>query len=204
MKIIFNSCVYKINRWFRCNTPHITIGFVFLVHALYYFEYLRILLQSSRKLDADPFLKSLKVFRLKAAISGLQFVKSMMFNCSYFDKSILNDYSPMSPKMFLGPGVGQRLSNGAHSNGVHPNGAHPNGAHPNSAYPNNLPRSPPDDPSLPWSPPVSSSDCRKSCLFSMKNNEKWFYDWKRTNGRKQKTESESWGLPLMNGGLKNV
>ena len=60
----------------------------------------------------------------------------MMFNCSYFDKSILNDYSPMSPKMFLGPGVGQRLSNGAHSDGVHPNGAHPNGAHPNSAYPN--------------------------------------------------------------------
>ena len=52
----------------------------------------------------------------------------MMFNCSYFDKSILNVYSPMSPKMFLGPGVGQRLSNGAHSNGVHPNGAHPNGA----------------------------------------------------------------------------
>ena len=37
----------------------------------------------------------------------------------------------MSPKMFLGPGVGQRLSNGAHSNGVHPNGAHPNGVHPN-------------------------------------------------------------------------
>ena len=36
------------------------------------------------------FRKSLKVFRLKAAILGLQFVKSMMFNCSYFDKSILN------------------------------------------------------------------------------------------------------------------
>ena len=50
--------------------------------------------------------KSLKVFRLKAAILGLQFAKSMMFNCSYFDKSILNVYSPMSPKMFLGPAVG--------------------------------------------------------------------------------------------------
>ena len=35
-------------------------------------------------------IKSLKVFRLKVAILGLQFVKSMMFNCSYFDKSILN------------------------------------------------------------------------------------------------------------------
>ena len=90
--------------------------------------------------------KSLKVFRLKAAILGLQFVKSMMFNCSYFDKSILNVYSPMSPKMFLGPAVGQWWPNsghpnsghpyGAHPNGAHPNGAHPNGAHPNRAYPN--------------------------------------------------------------------
>ena len=52
-------------------------------------------------------IKSLKVFRLKAAILGLQFVKSMMFNCSYFDKSILNVYSPMSPKMFLGLAMGQ-------------------------------------------------------------------------------------------------
>ena len=60
----------------------------------------------------------------------------MMFNCSYFDKSILNDYSPMSPKMFLGPGVGQRLSNGAHSDGVQPNGAHPKSAHPINAHPN--------------------------------------------------------------------
>ena len=80
--------------------------------------------------------KSLKVFRLKAAILGLQFVKSMMFNCSYFDKSILNVYSPMSPKMFLGPGVGQRLSNSTHPNGTQPNGTHPNSAHPKGAYPN--------------------------------------------------------------------
>ena len=60
-----------------------------------------------------------------------------MFNCSYFDKSILNDYSPMSPKMFLGPAEGQRWPNGAHPNGVHPNDVHPNGAHPNG-----LPQSP--------------------------------------------------------------
>ena len=60
----------------------------------------------------------------------------MMFNCSYFDKSILNVYSPMSPKMFLGTVEGQQWANGAHPNGVHPNGAHPNGAHPNSAHPN--------------------------------------------------------------------
>ena len=38
-----------------------------------------------------------------------RFVKSMMFNYSYFDKSILNVYSLMSPKMFLGPAMGQRL-----------------------------------------------------------------------------------------------
>ena len=63
---------------------------------------------SRRILNSESVLKSLKVFRLKAAILGLQFVKSMMFNCSYFDKSILNVYSPMSPKMFLGPAVGQR------------------------------------------------------------------------------------------------
>ena len=66
------------------------------------------LLLNSRPRDGDLHKKSLKVFRLKAAILGLQFVKSMMFNCSYFDKSILNVYSPMSPKMFLGPAVGQR------------------------------------------------------------------------------------------------
>ena len=60
--------------------------------------------------------KSLKVFRLKAAILGLQFVKSMMLNCIYFDKSILN--------------------NGAHPNNAHPNGAHPNSAHSNGAHPN--------------------------------------------------------------------
>ena len=59
-----------------------------------------------------------------------------MFNCSYFDKSILNVYSPMSQKMFLSPVVGQWWLNGAHPNGVHPNSAHPNGAHPNGAHPN--------------------------------------------------------------------
>ena len=58
-----------------------------------------------------------------------------MFNCSYFDKSILNVYSPMSPKMFFGPGEGQRWPNGAQPNGVHPNGAYPNGAHPNGVHP---------------------------------------------------------------------
>ena len=57
-------------------------------------------------------------------------------NCSYFDKSILNVYSPMSPKMFLGPAVGQRWPNSGHPNSVHPYGAHPNGAHPNGAHPN--------------------------------------------------------------------
>ena len=36
----------------------------------------------------------------------------MMFNCSYFDKSILNIYSPMSLKMFLGLAVGQRWASG--------------------------------------------------------------------------------------------
>ena len=51
--------------------------------------------------------KSLKVFKLKAAILRLQFVKSMMCNSSYFDKSILNVYSSMSKKMFLGPAAGQ-------------------------------------------------------------------------------------------------
>ena len=49
---------------------------------------------------------------------------------------------PCPQKMFLGPGVGQRLSNGAHPNGAHPIGAHPNstqpnGAHPKSAHPIN-------------------------------------------------------------------
>ena len=91
-----------------------------------------------QKQKTKPSAKSLKVFRLKAAILGLRFVKSMMFNCSYFDKSILNVYNPMSQKMFLSPVVGQWWLNGAHPNGVHPNSAHPNGAHPNSAHPNGV------------------------------------------------------------------
>ena len=61
-----------------------------------------------------------------------------MFNCSYFDKSILNVYSPMSPKMFLGPAVGQRWPNSTHANGVQPNSTHPNGDHPNSDHPNSV------------------------------------------------------------------
>ena len=37
--------------------------------------------QRADKTSSVSFLKSLKVFRLKAAILGLRFVKSMMFNC---------------------------------------------------------------------------------------------------------------------------
>ena len=41
--------------------------------------------------------KSLKVFRLKAAILGLLFVNLVMFNCSLLFKTCLNVYSPTSP-----------------------------------------------------------------------------------------------------------
>ena len=53
------------------------------------------------KLRTNLFLalykKSLKVFRLKAAILGLKFVNLVMFNCSLLCKTCLNVYSPVTP-----------------------------------------------------------------------------------------------------------
>ena len=89
--------------------------------------------------------KSLKVFRLKAAILGLQFVKSMMFNCG----------NPREPK---GTSLGD-----------------------------------------PWwslvTPFYKWCEWKNIGKFP-KNRGKWIFFF-------QKTETESWGLPLMNGGLKN-
>ena len=48
--------------------------------------------------------KSLKVFRLKAAILGPQFVNLMMFNCSLLSKTCLNVCRPTSPILSL-PGT---------------------------------------------------------------------------------------------------
>ena len=45
-------------------------------------------------LHLKVFKKSLKVFRLKAAILGVQFVNLMMFNCSLLSKTCLNVYRP--------------------------------------------------------------------------------------------------------------
>ena len=52
--------------------------------------------------------KSLKVFRLKATILGLQFVNLMMFNCSLLSKTCLNVYRPTSPILSL-PGTSCKL-----------------------------------------------------------------------------------------------
>ena len=46
-------------------------------------------------------LKSLKVFRLKAAILGLQFVNLVMFDCSLLSKTCMNVYRPISPILSL-------------------------------------------------------------------------------------------------------
>ena len=49
------------------------------------------------KCNKEFFKKSLKVFRLKAAILGLWFVNVVMSNCSLLFKTCLNVYSPTSP-----------------------------------------------------------------------------------------------------------
>ena len=128
----------------------------------------------------------------------------MMFNCSYFDKSILNVYSPMSPKMFLGPVVGQQWPNGAHPNGVHPNGAHPNSAHPmvpTLSVPNLTMPTLTVSPLSSWWPLVTPGKlkCLKVTKSLFKNEEKKL----RQTGKRlgQMAKSESWGLPLMYGGL---
>ena len=53
-------------------------------------------------------IKSLKVFRLKAAILRLQFVNLMMFNCSLLSKTCLNVCRPTSPILSL-PGTSCKL-----------------------------------------------------------------------------------------------
>ena len=114
-----------------------------------------------------------------------------MFNCSYFDKSILNVYSPMSPKMFLGPAVGQQWPNGAHPNGVHPNGAHPNSAHPmvpTLSVPNLTMPTLTVSPLSSWWPLVTPGKlkCLKVTKSLFKNEEKKIKtNWKkvRSNGK---------------------
>ena len=63
------------------------------------FSYRLILLNTDKSNPPIPIYiqKSLKVFRLKAAILGLWFVNLVMFNCSSLFKTCLNVYSPISP-----------------------------------------------------------------------------------------------------------
>ena len=66
--------------------------------------------QIKTKINTKP--KSLKVFRLKAAILGLKFVNLMRFNCSLLSKTCLNVYRPTSPILSL-PGTSCKLLSGA-------------------------------------------------------------------------------------------
>ena len=93
--------------------------------------------------------KSLKVFRLKAAILGLKFVNLVMFNCSLLSKTCLNVYRPTSPILSL-PGTSCKLLSSAP--------AVPQDA-PKMITPvsPNLPRSPSFFHGLPRSSPVSPS-----------------------------------------------
>ena len=74
-------------------------------------------------MSAVYYIKSLKVFRPKAAILGLKFVNLVMFYCSLLSKTCLNVYRPTSPILSLpgtsckllrdGPAVAQQWPSGA-------------------------------------------------------------------------------------------
>ena len=59
-------------------------------------------------MSAVYYIKSLKVFRPKAAILGLKFVNLMMSNCTLLSKNCLNIYRPASHILSL-PGTSCKL-----------------------------------------------------------------------------------------------
>ena len=86
----------------KCNTiflqNNIDVEIIAIVVGWFSFSHYKNRQRSGHKCQI---LKSLKVFRLKAAILSLQFVNLVMFYCSLLSKTCLNVYRPISPILFL-------------------------------------------------------------------------------------------------------